>query len=133
MDLKDQINSIIEKKKNRYSKSFQNRNRFPKDRFYIEGNEIINLSSLIEKKFETISGWDFNFLESILEKIDKLNGDKLYLSDKQVAKIETILFEDKTGDENLGFFFKKVNIQKRIDTDKLKLASLERLKKIRLR
>ena len=52
MDLKDQINSIVEKKKNRYSKSFQNRNRFSTDRFYIEGEEIIYLLSSIEKKLE---------------------------------------------------------------------------------
>ena len=105
MDLKDQINSITEKKKNRYSKSFQNRNRFSNYRFYIEGKEIINLLSLIEKKFETTSGWNFNFLESISEKIYKLNGDRLFLSDKQVEKIEMILFEDKSEDESLGFLF----------------------------
>ena len=129
MDLKDQINSITEKKKNRYSKSFQNRNRFSKDRFYIEGKEIINLLSLIEKKFETTSGWNFNFLESISEKIYKLNTDRLYLSDKQVEKIEMILFEDKSEDESLGFLFKKVNTQRRIDTNQVKSEILERLRK----
>lgn len=129
MDIKDQINSITEKKKNRYSKSFQNRNRFSKDRFYIEGEEIINLLSLIEKKFETTSGWNFNFLESISEKIYKLNSDKLYLSDKQVEKIEMILFEDKSEDESLGFLFKKVNTQRRIDTNQIKSEMLERLRK----
>lgn len=129
MDLKYQINSLIEKKKNRYSKSFQNRNRFPKDRFYIEGEEIINLLSLIEKKFETTSGWNFNFLESISEKIYKLNSDRLYLSDKQVEKIEMILFEGKSEDENFGFFFKKVNTQRRIDTNQIKSEILERSRK----
>ena len=129
MDLKDQINSITEKKKNRYSKSFQNRNRFSNDRFYIEGKEIINLRSLIEKKFETTSGWNFNFLESISEKIYKLNDDRLFLSDKQVEKIEMILFEDKSEDESLGFLFKKVNTQRRMDTNQVKSEILERLRK----
>jgi len=129
MDFKDQINSITEKKKNRYSKSFQNRNRFSNDRFYIEGKEIINLLSLIEKKFETTSGWNFNFLESISEKIYKLNGDRLFLSDKQVEKIEMILFEDKSEDESLGFLFKKVNTQRRMDTNQVKSEILERLRK----
>ena len=38
--------------KNRYSKSFHNRNRFSTDRFYIEGEEIIYLLSSIEKKLK---------------------------------------------------------------------------------
>ena len=40
MDLKYQINSIIEKKKKiDIQNHFQNRNRFSKERFYIEGEE----------------------------------------------------------------------------------------------
>ena len=128
MDLKDQINSIVEKKKNRYSKSFQNRNRFSTDRFYIEGEEIIYLLSSIEKKLETVSGWEFNFLESISEKIYKLNRDKLYLSDKQVHKLETIMFEGKNESEKLGFLFKKINTQRHINSDKIKSEILERFK-----
>ena len=128
MDLKDQINSLVEKKKNRYSKSFQNRNRFSKDRFYIEGEEIIYLLSSIEKKLETVSGWEFNFLESISEKIYKLNRDKLYLSDKQVHKLETIMFEGKNESEKLSFLFKKINTQRRVNSDKIKSEILERFK-----
>lgn len=128
MDLKDQINSLVEKKKNRYSKSFQNRNRFSKDRFYIEGEEIIYLLSSIEKKLETVSGWEFNFLESISEKIYKLNRDKLYLSDKQVHKLETIMFEGKNESEKLSFLFKKINTQRRVNSDKIKSEILEKFK-----
>ena len=82
----------------------------------------------MKKKLETVSGWEFNFLESISEKIYKLNRDKLYLSDKQVHKLETIMFEGKNESENLVFCLKKINTQRHINSDKIKSEILERFK-----
>ena len=111
MDLKDQINSIIEKKKNKYSKSYRNKNRYPKERLYIEGDEIKILSSLIEQRFENeLSSFGFDFLRSIERQISNIYGNKLFLSDKQINILYDLLLdtnEENTDNETLGFFFKK--------------------------
>ena len=111
MDLKDQKNYIIEKKKNKYSKSYRNKNRYPKEKFYIQGNEIEILSSLIEKRFESeLSSFGFDFLRSIEIQISKIYGDKLFLSDKQKNILEDLLLDtnlENKENETLGFFFKK--------------------------
>ena len=109
MDIKDQKTSIIEKKKNRYSKSYRNRNRYPKERYYIQGKEIITLSSLIQNKFDTdLSSFAFDFLNSIEKTISNISGDKLFLSDKQINVLYDLLLDENTEDEKLGFFFKKI-------------------------
>ena len=110
MDIKDQKTSIIEKKKNKYSKSYRNRNRFPKERYYIQGIEITTLLSLIQNKFETeLSGFAFDFLHSIEKQINNINGDKLFLSDKQKNVLYDLLLDENIENEKLGFFFKKSN------------------------
>ena len=111
MDLKDQKNSIIEKKKNKYSKSYRNKNRYPKERLYIEGDEIKILSSLIELRFENeLSSFGFDFLRSIERQISNIYGNKLFLSDKQINILYDLLLdtnEENTDNQTLGFFFKK--------------------------
>ena len=131
MDIRDQKTAILEKKKNKYSKSYRNRNRFPKERYYIQGEEIISLLSLIQSKFETdLSGFAFDFLNSIEERISNITGDKLFLSDKQLNVLYDLLLDGESEDKKLGFFFKKSeNIINSID-QKRKLKS-EILKKYR--
>ena len=108
MDIKHQKTSIIEKKKNRYSKSYRNRNRYPKEKYYIQGEEIITLLSLIQNKYETdLSSFAFDFLNSIEEQISNIRGDKLFLSDKQINVLYDLLLDENNEDEKLGFFFKK--------------------------
>ena len=129
MDIYEQKTAILEKKKNKYSKSYRNRNRFPKERYYIQGNEIITLSSLIQSKFETdLSGFAFDFLHSIEKKISNMSGDKLFLSDKQKNVLYGLLLDEDTEDKKLGFFFKKSDDMIN-SIDKKRISKSEILKK----
>ena len=82
-------------------------------RYYIEGKEVLILRKHIEECFsQDLIPFHFEFLTSIYEKINSLSSSKLFISEKQHEVLHQLLvthiLEDR--DENLGMFFKKVEM-----------------------